>query len=71
MGASMLFVVFMQRRINTFKTVRARAVLEYDRRLIKAFHSRFEILQSQALEQELMVLDDRIDAYRKPYQSQI
>ena len=64
-------VAYFNSKLRNFKIIRARTVTEYDRRLIRAIHSRMEVVQSLALDTELRSLDDRIDEYgdanRKQY----
>lgn len=56
-------VVYFNSKLRKYKVVRARTVTEYDRRLIRAIHSRIEVVQSLALGTELQALDERIEEY--------
>lgn len=54
-----------------YKLERAKSVMEYDRKFIRAIQSRHEITQNMNLEQNLIALDECNEAYRKPYQKQM
>lgn len=56
-------VVYFNSKLRKYKEIRARTITEYDRRLIRAIHSRIEVVQSLALGTELAALDDRIEEY--------
>lgn len=56
-------VVYFNSKLRKYKVIRARTVTEYDRRLIRAIHSRIEVVQSLALNTEIRALDDRIDEF--------
>lgn len=56
-------VIYFNSKLRKYKVVRARTVTEYDRRLIRAIHSRIEVVQSLALDSELSALDKRIEEY--------
>lgn len=56
-------VAYFNSKLRKYKLVRARTVTEYDRRLIRAIHSRIEVVQSLALDSELSALDRRIEEY--------
>lgn len=56
-------VVHFNSKLRKYKEIRARTITEYDRRLIRAIHSRIEVVQSLALDTELSALDDRIEEY--------
>jgi ABC-type multidrug transport system fused ATPase/permease subunit len=65
------FVYLMQKEIEKSKRAKMEAVTEYDRALIKTVQSRFEILQSRALTQELASLDRKNDSYMTLLRAQI
>ncbi len=50
---------------------RVKASTEYDRQLIRSIQSRLEITQSQSLEQNIGILDEINEAYRKPLVQQV
>ncbi len=66
-----VFVYFIQKRVLHSRKEKANAITEYDRALIKTVQSRFEILQSQALEHELWILDKKNQKYARMLQEQI
>ncbi len=61
----------MQKEIEKSKRAKMEAVTEYDHALIKTVQSRFEILQSRALTQELASLDRKNDSYMTLLRAQI
>lgn len=63
-------VAYFNTKLRKYKVVRARTVTEYDRRLIRAIHSRIEVVQSLALGTELRALDERIEEYGEANRAQ-
>lgn len=56
-------VAYFNGRLKKYKETRARTVTEYDRRLIRAIHSRIEVVQSLARDTEIAALDEKIGEY--------